>query len=134
MRSVVCRRWVRGQREVPRRGGDLTSNPHVALRHAAILGFLRDQADSDPVGPQVDGRRVIVDAREVPDRLDEPSALREGRGRKVGAGTLAEDPPVLGAAGRLELRRDVVGHVSNLVIVHRWSACWGRYLPSVDVN
>ena len=108
------RRRVGSQPQFPRRRRDLASDQHVTLGHPAVLGFLRDQADGHAVGPHVDSRRVIVDARELPDRLNKPGARCEGSGREEGAGTLADDAPVIGAACVLELlRRDVVGHAGT---------------------
>ncbi|MDP9265376.1 MAG: hypothetical protein M3O91_04550 [Chloroflexota bacterium] len=62
---------------------------------------------------------MVVDARQLADRLHEPGACRERPGLEVRGRTVAEHAPILDALGLVELlRADLVGHPGLLVTEH----------------
>jgi hypothetical protein len=84
---------------------------------AVVVVGLCKQADGHAVVAHVDVRALVVDARQLADRLHEPSGGRERVGPEVRARTVADHAPILDAIRLVELpRRDPFIHPANLTL------------------
>ena len=83
---------------------------------AVVVVGVRDQAHGHTVVSQVNVGLVVLNARQLADRVHEPCACRERSHPEVRARAVADDPPIFDALGLVELlRTDPVGHAGLLV-------------------
>ena len=95
--------------------GNLPGKLDVPLGHPHVVVGGRDQAHGHAVVAQIDIGLVVVEAGQLGNRLDEPSACREGVRGEIGMRPVAEHTPILGALGVMELLyANWVGHAVNL--------------------
>jgi hypothetical protein len=102
---------VAGQAQPARRRRDLPGQLDITLAHPVVVVGDRDQTDGHAVLPEIHVRGVILEARQLADRLDQPGALDERSGVEDGARAVADHAPLGEARVRVELaRRDVLRH------------------------
>ena len=102
---------VGGQALVTGNRGDLPRQLQVAPAHPVVLVRRREQSHGHAVGPQVDVRRVVLDAGQLADRLHERRARRKRPRAEERARAVAHDAPVRGVVGCVEVPgRDRFAH------------------------
>src|SRR6266850_2478202 len=113
--QALDHRWVGSEAQLSGGSRDPAGQHQIALAHPAVVVGEGDQAHGHALMPHVDVGLVVVDARQLADRLYEPGALGERTGPEERVRAIADDAPILDALGLTELlRADVVGHESSL--------------------